>query len=65
VATNNDKGKTLESWIWDAACLIRGAKEALKYKEFILPLIFATPLRRFGRRAGSYREGRWVAGEGV
>ena len=27
---NNDK--SLESWIWDAACSIRGAKDALKYK---------------------------------
>jgi HsdM N-terminal domain/Protein of unknown function DUF45 len=33
-------GKSLESWIWDAACSIRGAKDAPKYKEFILPLIF-------------------------
>ena len=32
--------KSLESWIWDAACSIRGAKDAGKYKDFILPLIF-------------------------
>jgi type I restriction enzyme M protein len=44
VATNNDNGKSLESWIWDAACSIRGAKDAPKYKEFILPLIFAKRL---------------------
>ena len=37
-------GKSLESWIWDAACSIRGAKDAPKYKEFILPLIFAKRL---------------------
>src|SRR5207249_11841156 len=36
--------KSLESWIWDAACSIRGAKDAPKYKEFILPLIFAKRL---------------------
>jgi hypothetical protein len=36
--------KSLESWIWDAACSIRGAKDAAKYKEFILPLIFAKRL---------------------
>ena len=36
--------KTLESWIWDAACSIRGAKDAPKYKDFILPLIFAKRL---------------------
>src|SRR3989449_2705776 len=36
--------KSLESWIWDAACSIRGAEDAPKYKEFILPLIFAKRL---------------------
>ena len=36
--------KSLESWIWDAACSIRGAKDAPKYKEFILPLIFTKRL---------------------
>jgi len=36
--------KSLESWIWDAACCIRGAKDAAKYKEFILPLIFTKRL---------------------
>lgn len=36
--------KSLESWIWDAACSIRGAKDAAKYKEFILPLIFTKRL---------------------
>src|ERR1700737_4469257 len=40
--TNGDK--SLESWIWDAACSIRGAKDAAKYKEFILPLIFTKRL---------------------
>jgi type I restriction enzyme M protein len=42
MSTNNDK--SLESWIWDAACSIRGAKDAPKYKEFILPLIFTKRL---------------------
>ncbi|MBH0177235.1 MAG: SAM-dependent DNA methyltransferase [Nitrospira sp.] len=36
--------KTLESWIWDAACSIRGAKDAPKYKDYILPLIFTKRL---------------------
>ncbi len=40
----NRNGKSLESWIWDAACSIRGAKDAAKYKEFILPLIFTKRL---------------------
>ena len=45
MATNNGSGdKSLESWIWDAVCSIRGAKDAPKYKEFILPLIFAKRL---------------------
>jgi type I restriction enzyme M protein len=44
MATNGNNGKSLESWIWDAACSIRGAKDAPKYKEFILPLIFAKRL---------------------
>lgn len=33
-----EKNKSLEQWIWDAACSIRGAKDAPKYKDFILPL---------------------------
>ncbi len=41
---NNGNGKSLESWIWDAACSIRGAKDAPKYKDFILPLIFTKRL---------------------
>jgi type I restriction enzyme M protein len=36
--------KSLEAWIWDAACSIRGAKDAPKFKDFILPLIFAKRL---------------------
>lgn len=39
-----DKEKSLESWIWDAACSIRGAQEAPKFKDFILPLIFSKRL---------------------
>jgi type I restriction enzyme M protein len=38
--SNNNNSKSLESWIWDAACAIRGAADAPKYKDFILPLIF-------------------------
>src|SRR2546426_7163481 len=40
----NGNGKSLESWIWDAACSIRGAQEAPKFKDFILPLIFTKRL---------------------
>src|SRR5262250_81294 len=41
---NNANDKSLESWIWDAACSIRGAQEAPKFKDFILPLIFTKRL---------------------
>jgi type I restriction enzyme M protein len=43
-AVSHTKDKSLESWIWDAACSIRGAQEAPKFKDFILPLIFAKRL---------------------
>lgn len=29
--------KSLESWLWDAACAIRGGTDAPKFKDFILP----------------------------
>ncbi len=32
--------RTLENWLWDAACKIRGPVDAPKYKDYILPLIF-------------------------
>ena len=31
---------TLENWLWEAACKIRGEIDAPKYKDYILPLIF-------------------------
>ena len=40
----NNNSKSLESWIWSAACSIRGAKDAPKYKDYILPLVFAKRL---------------------
>ena len=30
----------LESWLWEAACIIRGPVDAPKFKDYILPLIF-------------------------
>ena len=36
--------KSLQSWLWDAACSIRGAQDAPKYKDFILPLVFTKRL---------------------
>lgn len=32
--------KTLEGWLWESACKIRGEIDAPKYKDYILPLIF-------------------------
>ena len=32
--------RTMEGWLWDAACSIRGAMDAPKFKDYILPLIF-------------------------
>src|SRR5215831_10703124 len=39
----NGKGldvPALESWLWEAACKIRGPLDAPKFKDYILPLIF-------------------------
>jgi type I restriction enzyme M protein len=52
--------KSLEAWIWAAACSIRSPNPA-KYKEYILPLIFAKrlcdvyddELTRIAREVGS------------
>jgi hypothetical protein len=30
----------LESWLWEAACVIRGPLDAPKFKDYILPLVF-------------------------
>jgi len=63
-AAGNGKSKSLESWTWDAACSIRGAKDAPKYKDFILPLIFTKRLcdvfddevNRIAREVGSRKK---------
>lgn len=34
----------LEGWLWSAACSIRGAVDAPKFKDYILPLIFVKRL---------------------
>lgn len=31
---------TIENWLWEAACSIRGSLDAPKYKDYILPLLF-------------------------
>lgn len=42
--SNGNNDKSLEQWLWDAACSIRGAKDAPKYKDYILPLVFTKRL---------------------
>ena len=32
--------KSMEQMLWDAACSIRGAQEAAKFKDYLLPLLF-------------------------
>lgn len=36
---NLDVG-ALETWLWDAACQVRGPLDAPKFKDYILPLVF-------------------------
>jgi len=40
MANNRLDVTTLENWLWEAACKIRGEIDAPKYKDYILPLIF-------------------------
>jgi len=50
VSINNYAGNgtldisTLETWLWEAACKIRGDVDAPKYKDFILPIVFVKRL---------------------
>ena len=41
-ASNQDSGstKSMEQMLWDAACSIRGEKDASKFKDYLLPLLF-------------------------
>ena len=36
--------RALENWLWSAACSIRGAVDAPKFKDYILPLVFVKRL---------------------
>ncbi len=44
MAKTNDKEKSLEQWLWDAACTIRGPQDATRFKDYILPLVFTKRL---------------------
>ena len=68
--TNLRDDQLFESWIWDAACSIRGAKDAPKYKDFIPPLIFTKrlcdvfddELNRISGEIGSHKKTFQLAG---
>lgn len=56
--------QTLEAWLWDAACALRGPVDAPKFKDYILPLIvlkrlsdvFEDELTRLTEKYGSREE---------
>ncbi|MDD0929203.1 helix-turn-helix domain-containing protein [Xylella fastidiosa] len=39
-ATATPTTKPMEQMLWDAACSIRGEKDAAKFKDYLLPLLF-------------------------
>ncbi|MXY94679.1 MAG: N-6 DNA methylase [Caldilineaceae bacterium SB0670_bin_27] len=39
-STATPSTKTMEQMLWDAACSIRGEKDAAKFKDYLLPLLF-------------------------
>jgi type I restriction enzyme M protein len=53
--------KSMEQMLWDAACSIRGEKDAAKFKDYLLPLLFLKRLSdvfddEIGRLAEEYGE---------
>jgi type I restriction enzyme M protein len=55
--------KSMEQMLWDAACKIRGEKDAPKFKDYILPLVFIKRLSdvfedEVTRLAETYGDGR-------
>ena len=59
---------TLEGWLWNAACQIRGPVDAPKFKDYILPLVFLKRLSdvfedevaRLGEELGSEEIARQI-----
>jgi len=54
---------TLENWLWDAACSIRGPIDAPNFKDYILPLLFYKRLcdvyeDEIGKRSKEFAKGR-------
>src|SRR5437867_2849796 len=62
---------SLENWLWDAACVIRGPIDAPKFKDYILPLIFLKRLsdvfddevRHLGEEFGSEKNALKLVGQ--
>lgn len=57
--------QTLETWLWDAACAIRGPLDAPKFKDYILPLVFLKRLSdvfedELARRAAQFASEKTV-----
>ena len=49
--------KSMEQMLWDAACSIRGEKDAPKFKDYILPLLFIKRLSdEFDRKREQLRK---------
>lgn len=44
MAETTNKQKSLETWLQDATCAIRGAQDSPKFKDYILPLVFVKRL---------------------
>ena len=61
----------LESWLWEASCVIRGPVDAPKFKDYILPLIFLKRLsdvfedemRGLGEEYGSLEKAQKYVGK--
>jgi type I restriction-modification system DNA methylase subunit len=62
---------TLENWLWDAACSMRGPLDAPRYKDYLLPLLFykrlsdvyEDELRKLSREFGDEALARQLAEE--
>ena len=47
----------MEQMLWDAACSIRGEKDAPKFKDYLLPLLFEAPSDVFDDEIDRLAEG--------
>jgi type I restriction enzyme M protein len=62
---------TLETWLWEAACTIRGPVDAPKFKDYILPLfflkrlsdVFEDEMSRLATEYGSLQVAEYIVNE--